>query len=54
MVVLMYQRSFLKRQRKRLGGKSSNEVYLIEDKEPHRRFPSSRVATDEFFCIMTM
>jgi hypothetical protein len=28
MVVLMYQQSFLKQQRKRLGGKSSIEVYL--------------------------
>jgi hypothetical protein len=28
MVGLIYQRSFLKVQRKRVGGKSSNEVYL--------------------------
>jgi hypothetical protein len=26
----------------------------FEDKEPHRRFPASRVATDDFCCIMTM
>jgi hypothetical protein len=26
----------------------------FEDKEPHLCFPASRVATDEFCCIMTM
>jgi hypothetical protein len=46
MVVLMYERSLLKQQRKRLGGDSSNEVYL--------NLKIKKVATDEFCCIMTI
>ena len=69
MVGLIYQKRFFGGAEEEIdlpkkffeGGEedSSGGVFKLglledEDKEPHLHFPSSRVATDEFCCILTI
>jgi len=55
MVVLMYQTLFFEATEEETWWENFKRVFLeFEDKEPHRRFPASRISTDEFCCITTM